>query len=110
VRRHGILITLVASQAVVAALAALFYTRLRPAVLSAFDEFGTPMPAATAVALSRWFLPGAVALGLVLAVVAAAAPMRRQQRYGALSAGVVISGAALVFAALAAFAPLFQPR
>lgn len=108
-RRHGILITLVASQAVVVALAALFYVRLRPAVLSAFAEFGTPMPAATAVALSTWFLPGSVAVGLLFAAVAAA-PMRRHARHLALSAGVVFSGTALVFAALAAFAPLFQPR
>ena len=108
-RRHAVLITLLASNIAVTALALLFHLWVRVSVLAAFEEYGTPMPATTQVALSGWLLPCAIAAAMGLSLVAVAAPLRRSQRHGLLGVGVVIASTALVFAVWAAFAPIFQP-
>jgi hypothetical protein len=110
VRRHGILITLLASYAAVAAFAILFQLRVRPSVLAAFNDYATPMPVATRIALSGWLLPGATAITGLLAAVALAAPLKRSQRHGLAGSALVIASITLVFAVWAAFAPLFQPQ
>ena len=108
-RRHGVLITLLTSYVAMLALAALLYFRLRPRILAAFEEFGTPIPWGASLALSRWLLPGAAALSALLAFLSASSRLRRVTRRGLLSAAVVVLAAALLFAAWATFEPLFQP-
>lgn len=103
------LLTLLGSYAAVFALAVLFYFRLRPSVLAAFEEYATPMPAATRVALLSPLLPAALGVSGVLALVALAAPLKRSQRHWLLGIGVVLSSSALVFVVWAAFAPIFNP-
>lgn len=80
----------------------------RVAVLDAYREYGTSMPRGTEIALSIWFLPGAMATALVLSALALALPLRRSQRSGLVGAGLVICSAAFVYSVWAAFAPLFE--
>jgi len=96
-------------QLVVAALSAAFHWKARVAVLEAFRAYDTPLPPLTSVALAPWLLPGAVGLGFVLTAGAMVAPLRRSQRNAIVGAALVISSTALVFAVLAAFAPIFRP-
>jgi len=109
VRRHAIFITLLGSHLVVAAFALFFHLRLRVEVLTAFEEFGTAMPAPTRLALTPWFLPGALGVAGLLALPALALPIKRSQRAWLLGAGLVISSSALVLAVWAALAPIFSP-
>jgi len=83
-------------------------TTLAP-LLEAFRAYDTPLPPLTSVALAPWLLPGAVGLGFVLTAGAMVAPLRRSQRNAIVGAALVISSTALVFAVLAAFAPIFRP-
>jgi hypothetical protein len=109
VRRNAVLITLLSAELFVAGLAAFFYLKARVSVLAAFQDFGTPIPALTRLALSTWALPIAVGVSLVLSLIALAGPLRRSLRHGLAGAGLVIASIALVVSVWAAFAPLFQP-
>lgn len=107
-RRNAILGALFAGEIFALLLSLLFYMQTRVAVLEAFREYGTPMPRGTEVALSIWFLPGAMAASLGLSALAVVLPLRRSQRAALVGAGLVICSAALVYSVWAAFAPLFE--
>ncbi len=92
-----------------AALALFFYARSRVAILAAFRDFGTPMPAGAAVALSSWFLPSALGLAALASLVGLAAPIRRRRRAALVGSGLLVASVALVFAVWAAFMPVFRP-
>jgi hypothetical protein len=109
VRRNAALVTTIASLALVFALGLFFHLRARPGILRAFREYGTELPGPASVALSAWFLPGALALAGAAAVVAVVAPLRRRARTAIAGAGLVIASFAVIFAVLAAFLPVFQP-
>ena len=108
-RRHAILITLLVSEAGVAALAIFFHVRSRPLVLGAFHEFNTALPPTTALALTPWFVPSALAAAALFTAIALLAPIGRARRPVLLSAGLLILSFALIFAVWAAFWPIFQP-
>jgi hypothetical protein len=109
VRRYAVLLTLLASQAVVVALSLLFHFRVRASLVAAFTDYGTPMPDFTQVALSSYLLPGSLGAAALLTAAALAAPLKRSQRHGLLGAGVVITSVALVVAVVGGFVPFFQP-
>ncbi len=108
-KRGATLITLLASYVAIFALALVFHFRLRPSVLAAFEEYATPMPASTRVALLSPLLPVALGAATLIAIVAFAAPLKRSRQYGLLGLGVVIAASALVFVVWAAVAPIFNP-
>jgi hypothetical protein len=97
------------AEAGVVGLALFFHLRSRVAIVAAFQDFGTTMPAGAAIALSPWFLPAALALAAVATLVGLVAPLRRSQRAVAVGSGLLVASVALVFAIWAAFAPIFQP-
>jgi len=109
VRRHAALLTILAGHASVSALALVYHLRARVAVVDAFERYGTEMPAATALALSTWFVPTAVGIGLATAILALLLPIGRRRRLGLAASGVIVSASALVFAVLSAFGPVFRP-
>jgi hypothetical protein len=109
VRRHAVLITLLVSELLVGALSAGFQLGVRPTVLDAFHRYATEIPPATRVALAPWLLPVANGATFLVTIAALAAPLRRSQRGPLIAAGLVLSSAALVFAVLAAFMPIFNP-
>jgi hypothetical protein len=108
-RRHAALIVLLAAHALVAGLALLFYLHLRVAVAEAFSDFNTTVPTLTLIALSDTFLPAAVGAGLSLAACGLTVPLKRSQRAALLGGGLCVSSFALIFAAIAAYLPFFQP-
>lgn len=108
-RRNAALYTMIASNAGVLALGIFFHLQSRTAILAAFREFGTELPATAALALSPWFVPGALGISAVSSLVALAAPLRRSQRAVLVGLGLLVASAALIFAVWAAFLPLFQP-
>ncbi len=107
-RRNAILGVLFAGEVFAFVLSLLFYMKTRVAVLEAYREYGTAMPRSMEVALSSWFLPGAMVTAVVLSGLAALAPLRRSQRAALLGTGLVICSMALVYSVWAAFVPLFQ--
>ena len=107
-RRNAILGVLFAGEIFALLLSLLFYMKTRVAVLDAYREYGTVMPRGAQVALSSWFLPGAMGTALLLSALAIGLPLRRSQRAVLAGAGVVICSAALVYAVWSAFAPLFE--
>ncbi|MFO0756930.1 MAG: hypothetical protein U0359_10580 [Byssovorax sp.] len=108
-RRNAILVTLLGSTLVVCLLSLALHFRVRPSIVRAFTDYGTEMPAATAVALSSWFVPGAVGLAVVLGAVAALAPLARSTRAKLAGTGLCVVSFAAIFAGWAALAPLFNP-
>jgi hypothetical protein len=112
VRKNAALVTTttLASLALVFALALFFHLHARPSFLRAFRDYGTELPGPAAVALSAWFLPGALAFAGASAIVALAAPMRRSRRGLLLGTGLVVASFALIFAVLAAFLAVFRPE
>ncbi|HVY44230.1 MAG TPA: hypothetical protein VHB21_00060 [Minicystis sp.] len=93
----------------VAALAAFYYLGLRRKVRGAFEAFGTEVPSATAVALSSWLVPSAVAAALLVTVAALALPLRRSRRMRLLQLAITVLACVVVFAVLAALVPMFNP-
>lgn len=100
---------MLAAEIGVAALALFFHLRSRTAILGAFHDFDTELPATAAVALSAWFLPAALGFAAVASLVALVAPVRRTQRAFLVGLGLMVAAAALIFAVWAGFQPLFQP-
>ncbi|HZF48790.1 MAG TPA: hypothetical protein VE093_09080 [Polyangiaceae bacterium] len=107
-RRNAILGVLFAGEVFAFVLSLLFYMKTRVAVLEAYREYGTAMPRSTEIALSSWFLPGAMVTAVALSGLAALAPLRRSQRAALLGTGLVLCSMALVYSVWAAFVPLFQ--
>jgi hypothetical protein len=102
-------IAMLGTHVAVVLLALFFYLRSRVAILAAFQDFGTRLPGATAVALSPWFLPAAVAASTLAALAGLVAPLRRRHRAVLVGSGLLVASGALIFAVGAGFAPLFQP-
>ncbi len=111
-RKNAALVTTttLASLALVFTLALFFHLHARPSILRAFRDYGTELPGPASVALSAWFLPGALAFAGGSAIVALCAPMRRSRRGLLLGTGLVVASFALIFAVLAAFLPVFRPE
>lgn len=108
-RRRLALVVLVASTFVVVGLSWLWQLTVRIRVIAAFREFDTPMPRLTALAVHDWLLPAASTAGALCGVAALALPMAPSRRARLAATGVVVSSAALVFAALASLAPMLAP-
>jgi hypothetical protein len=100
---------MVVTHVAVVVFALFFYLRSRVAILAAFQDFGTRLPQATALALSPWFLPASLALSTLAAVAGLALPLRRRYRAALVGSGLLVASGALIFAVGAGFAPLFQP-
>jgi len=109
VRRHAILLTLLAADLAVTLLAIFLHLRFRPPVLQAFAEYGTALPMTAAIALSDWFLPGTILVSTLLAAVGGLAPLKRSMRATLAGVGLILVSFAVIFAVWAAFAPIFQP-
>ena len=108
-RRHAALLFVLTAHAFVIGMALLFHLHLRVSVAQAFSDFGTPVPALTAVAISEGFLPAAVGGSLLLSAAGWIVPMKRSRRAALLGAGLCVSSFALIFAILAAYFPMFKP-
>jgi hypothetical protein len=109
VRRNAALYVMLAAELGVAAMALFFFFRSRPVILAAFHDFGTEVPGPAGVALSSWFVPGALGFAGVCTAVGIAAPLRRSGRSFLVGLGLMVASIALMFAVWAAFQPLFQP-
>jgi hypothetical protein len=100
---------LILAELAVGALALFYYFALRVRVLAAFDAYGTSVPPLTGVALSRWFIPGALTIAGALTLAALALPLRRSHGLRLFQLAVTILASAVVFAVLAALVPIFRP-
>ena len=100
---------MLAAELGVVALALFFHLRSRGAILAAFHDFDTELPAPAAVALSSWFLPAALGFAAVCSLVGLTAPLRRSRRAFLVGLGLLWVSAALIFAVWAAVAPIFRP-
>jgi hypothetical protein len=109
VRRNAALYTMIAANVGVLALGIFFHLRSRAAILAAFREFGTELPRTALVALSPWFLPGALAFAGACTLAALVAPLRRSRRSFLVGLGLLVASGALIFAVWVAFVPVFQP-
>ncbi len=108
-RRNAALLTMLAAEIGVAALALFFHLRTRPQILSAFSDFDTELPRAAVVALSPWFLPAALGVAGVCTLAGLLAPLRRSRRAALVGIGLLVAACALIFAVWVAFVPVFQP-
>jgi hypothetical protein len=110
VRRNAGLWTLLAWELGVIVAAALFHVKPRPAILAAFQDYGTPLPLAAALALSPSFMPAAIGAALLATLIGLGAPIGRRRRMSAVGLAVVIVSVALVFAVGASFGAIFEQR
>jgi hypothetical protein len=108
-RRNAAVIAMLVTHVAVVFFALFFYLRSRVAILAAFQDFGTRLPRAAAIALSPWFLPAVVAVSTLAAVAGLVVPLRRRHRAVLVGSGLLVASVALIFAVGAGFAPLFQP-
>jgi len=102
--------TLVSILLAAAALAMFFHLGLRVRVLSAFAAEGTPVPAATAIALSSWLQPATIGVAAALAAGGLFLPLKRSKRQWALGIAITMVGAAFAYAVVFALLPIFNPR
>jgi len=100
---------MLAAEIGVAALGLFFHLRSRPAILAAFHDFDTDLPAGAALALSSWFLPATLGASAIVSLAGLVLPLRRTRRAFLVGLGLMVSATALIFAVWAAFAPVFQP-
>ena len=108
-RRNAALITMLVTEIGVAALALFFHLRSRTAILEAFHDFDTELPAWAAVGLSSWFLPAALGFAAACSLAGLAAPLRRTQRAFLVGLGLLVAAGALIFAVTVGFLAIFQP-
>ena len=97
------------AEAGVVALALFFHLRSRVAILRAFEDYDTKLPAAAALALSPHLIPSALAIAGGTTLLGLLLPIRRSQRLGLLGSGLLLASGALVFAIWAGFRAIFQP-
>jgi hypothetical protein len=105
VRKHGIYLTLLATQALSAAAGVVFYVVGRPKLLEAFR--GVDLSVAAEAALSRWYLPAIVLAAAALDLVSLAPGLRPKQRLRLVATGVVLVAFGVAAAVLAAYGPVF---
>ncbi len=108
-RRNAALYVMLASEIGVVALALFLHLHARPSILRAFHDYGTALPWAAGVALSAWFLPGAVGFSVGTSILALALPLQRSRRSFLIGLGLMVVSSAFMFATWAFFLPLFQP-
>src|SRR4051812_17609968 len=108
-RRNTTIEALVMAELAVGALAAFFYFRLRGKVAAAFADFGTTVPPLTKIAISRSFVPAAVAVACGFTLLAFVLPLKRSRRMRLVQLAVTLLASSVVFAILAALVPLFNP-
>jgi hypothetical protein len=107
-RRTVVLAGMLVFETVTVALSLLFYLTARPTIARAFDDYGTPVPAFAAVALSSWFLPATAGASVALAVAATSLPAKPSRRGSLLRGAIVVGAFGLVFAVAASFVAVFQ--
>jgi hypothetical protein len=114
-RRHAVLLTLAALEALAVALLGLFWFVMRPDLLASYGldsrrtvgRSAEELPALTQVAFSGWFVLQAGVIGVVLVLLACAPLFRTRGRTFLAGAGLVWTVFALCFAIWAAYAPVF---
>src|SRR5262245_41842925 len=105
-RKHAAVFTLTVLEGVALALSAFFWFVMRRDLLLTYR--GIAVSAATAVALSAWFVPSASAVG-ALSVLAAWLPsLRTMTRTYLAATGLVCTVFALFFAIWFSYAPAFE--
>jgi hypothetical protein len=115
-RRHAVLLTLAALEALAVALLGLFWFVMRPDLLASYGldprradgHSAQALPAVTQVAFSGWFILQAVAIGVVLVLIACSPLFRTRARTFLAGAGLVWTVFGLGFAIWAAYAPVFE--
>ncbi len=115
-RRHAVLLTLAALEALAVALLGLFWFVMRPDLLASYGldpkrsdgRSAQALPALTQVAFSGWFVLQAAMIGLVLVLIACAPLFRTRTRTFLAGAGLVWTVFGLGFAMWAAYAPVFE--
>lgn len=107
-RRNLAFFVMLAAEIGVATLAIFFHLRPRAAILAAFREYGTALPATAALALAPWFVPSALAFAAVSTLAGLVAPLKRSRRAFLVGIGLMVAASALIFAVCASFLAIFQ--
>src|SRR3954447_19088299 len=105
-RKHAVLVTLTALEMAALALSAFFWFVMRRDLVVSYR--GSPMSAATSLALSDWFVPVASAAGALLALGAWIPSLRTMTRTYLSGTGLVCTVFGLAFAVWASYAPAFE--
>jgi hypothetical protein len=115
-RKHAVLLTLAALEALAVALLGLFWFVMRPDLLTGYGldlrradgRSAQVLPLSSQVAFSGWFVLQAAAIGSALMLIAWAAPLRTRARNFFAGTGLVWTVFSLGFAIWAAYAPAFE--
>jgi len=115
-RKHAVLLTLAALEALAVALLALFWFVMRPELLASYGldprrpdgRSRQTLPALTQVAFSGWFVLQAAVIGAVLVAIACSPLLRTRARTFLAGAGLVWTVFGLAFAIWSAYAPVFE--
>ena len=115
-RRHAVLLTLAALEALAVALLGLFWFVMRPDLLVSYGldpkradgRSAQILPALTQLAFSGWFILQAAGVGVVLVLLACSPLFRTRARTFLAGAGLVWTVFGLGFAMWAAYAPVFE--
>src|SRR5690349_17500675 len=89
--------------------AAWFYFGARVVIVEAFRAEGTQLPLLAAVTTTRWFLPVASAVGAALSLATVVLPVRKTRRAAVAAMGLVVTGFAVILAALSGIAAALSP-
>jgi len=114
-RKHAVLFTLAAVEALAVALLALFWFVMRPDVLEAYGldpkradgRAARTLPAMTQLAFSGWFILQAAVIGTLLVLIACSPLFRTRARTFLAGAGLVWTVFTLGFAIWATYAPMY---
>ena len=116
-RKYAVLTTLLAFEVLLAAMSALFFWRMRPALLADYaDAAGriaalglgsAEMSPYVRLSLSGWFVPSAVAAGSAFCLVGASPWVRRKTGLALVGTGLVVTAFVLTFALWTSYAPAF---
>jgi hypothetical protein len=115
-RKHAVLLTLAALEALAVALLGLFWFVMRPDLLAGYGldprradgRSAQMLPALTRIAFSGWFVLQAIGIGAALVAIAWAPLFRTRTRTFLAGAGLVWTVFGLAFAIWAAYAPAFE--
>ena len=106
-RRHLPIITIVACQALLAAIAAFLFLVAVPQMAKVYEDFDGRIPTFTTLALTGWYLPSLPVIAVVCDAVALAAS-KKSARNALLGAGLVLPAFGLAAAIYGLFVPLFE--
>ena len=115
-RKHAVLLTLAALEALAVALLGLFWWVMRPDLLAGYGldprradgRSAQVLSASSRIAFSGWFVLQAAGVGIALTVIAWSPLFRTRARTFLAGAGLVWSVFCLAFAIWAAYAPAFE--